>query len=131
MGRSDHALLFDLVNRLGLWLDEKRFDEARTVFTEDATADTAGGSVRGIDALAAQARRSHPPEVVTQHFITNPLIAVDGDRATIDANLLVVFAGPAQRRILGERYRLEAARTPDGWRLSRVAADPVWETAVA
>ncbi|MEV5705353.1 nuclear transport factor 2 family protein [Actinoallomurus sp. NPDC052274] len=131
MERNDHALLSDLVNRLGLWLDEKRFDEARTVFTEDATADTLGGSVQGIDALAAQARRSHPADVATQHFITNPLIEVDGDRATIDANLLVVFASSTDRRVLGERYRLEAARTPDGWRIRRVAARKIWDTASA
>ncbi|MEV5751015.1 nuclear transport factor 2 family protein [Actinoallomurus sp. NPDC052308] len=129
MAQNDPALLIDLVTRLGRWLDDKRFDEARTVFTEDATADTLGGSVRGVDALAAQARRNHPADVATQHFITNPLIEVDGDRATIDANLLVVFASSTDRRVLGERYRLEAARTPDGWRIRRVAARMIWETA--
>ncbi|WP_433178709.1 nuclear transport factor 2 family protein [Actinoallomurus sp. CA-150999] len=127
MERTDSAELVALVTRLGIWLDEKRFDEARTIFTEDAAADTAGGSVRGVDALAAQARRSHPADVATQHFITNPRIEVDGDRATIDANLLVVFAAPTGQRILGERYRLEAARTAGGWRISRVAASPIWE----
>ncbi|MCO6007233.1 nuclear transport factor 2 family protein [Actinoallomurus purpureus] len=127
MAQTDNALLVNLVTRLGTWLDEKRFHEARTVFTEDATADTPGGSVHGIDALAEQARRSHPDDVATQHFITNPLIEVDGDRAAIDANLLVVFAAPTGQRILGERYRLEAARTSDGWRISRVAVRPIWE----
>ncbi|GAB3957745.1 hypothetical protein GCM10029978_001070 [Actinoallomurus acanthiterrae] len=124
---TDHVELSALVTRLGLWLDEKRFDEARTIFTEDATADTLGGTVHGVDALAAQARRSHPADVATQHFITNPRIEVDGDHAAIDANLLVVFAAPTGQRILGERYRLEAVRTPGGWRLSRVAASPIWE----
>jgi hypothetical protein len=53
---------------------------------------------------------------------------VDGDRAAIDANLLlVVFAAPMGQRILGERYRLEAAHTSGGWRISRVAARPIWE----
>ncbi|MEV0400699.1 nuclear transport factor 2 family protein [Actinoallomurus sp. NPDC050550] len=127
MERSDSAELVELVTRLGTWLDEKRFDEARTIFTEDASADTLGGTVHGVDALAAQAHRSHPDDVATQHFITNPRIEVDGDRAAIDANLLVVFAAPTGQRILGERYRLEAARTAGGWRISRVAANPIWE----
>jgi 3-phenylpropionate/cinnamic acid dioxygenase small subunit len=127
MEPTDHAELSALITRLGIWLDEKRFDEARTIFTEDATADTLGGVVHGVDALAAQAHRSHPDDVATQHFITNPRIEVDGDRATIDANLLVVFAAPTGQRILGEQYRLAAARTPGGWRISRVAASPIWE----
>ncbi|GAA4632534.1 hypothetical protein GCM10023196_066310 [Actinoallomurus vinaceus] len=127
MEPTDHAELSVLVTRLGIWLDEKRFDEARTIFTEDAVAVTPGGTVRGIDALAAQARRSHPDDVATQHFITNPRIEVDGDHASVDANLLVVFAAPTGQRILGERYRLETARTPGGWRISRVAASPIWE----
>ena len=128
MSETDHAQLSDLVTRLGRWLDDKRFDEARTVFTEDASADTLGGSVHGIDALAEHARRSHPADTPTQHFITNPQIEVDGDRAAIEANLLVVFAAPAGLRLLGERYRLDAARTPGGWRLSRVFVRPIWET---
>ncbi|MGP4022979.1 nuclear transport factor 2 family protein [Actinomadura sp. 3N407] len=122
---DDRQELTELVGRLGLWLDEKQFDEGRAVFTEDAEVHTPGGVAEGVDALAAQARRHHT--VPTQHFITNPLIDVDGDRATIGANLLVVFAHEGGPRLLGERYELEAARTEAGWRISRVQARPIWE----
>ncbi|WP_169744382.1 nuclear transport factor 2 family protein [Spirillospora albida] len=123
--RDDRHELTDLVTRLGLWLDEHRFDEARTVFTEDAEARTPGGTARGLDALVRQASRNHG--VPTQHFITNPLIEIDGEEATIRANLLVVFAGEGERRVLGERYDLRARRTAAGWRLSRVGVRPIWD----
>ncbi len=34
----DRSEIADLVSRLGLWLDEKRFDYAPSIFVEDATA---------------------------------------------------------------------------------------------
>jgi SnoaL-like domain len=38
----DRGEIAELVSRLGLWLDEKRFDEARSILTEDATAKAPG-----------------------------------------------------------------------------------------
>ncbi|NDU75276.1 nuclear transport factor 2 family protein [Actinomadura sp. DSM 109109] len=124
---DDRAELTALVSRMGLWLDEGSPGDGRAVFTEDAEAHTPGGVAKGVGALVAQARRNHT--VPTQHFITGPLIDVDGDRAAIGANLLVVFAREEGLRLLGERYELRAARTLDGWRLTRVEARPIWEAA--
>lgn len=126
---DDRQHLSALVSRLGRWLDDKNFGDGRAVFTEDAEAHTLGGVSKGVDALSEQARRNHT--VPTQHFITNPLIEVDGDKAVISANLLVVFVHEGGPRMLGERYDLQAARTPDGWRLSRIQAHPIWEVANA
>jgi SnoaL-like domain len=126
----DRIEIIELVSRLGVWLDEKRFNEARAILTEDATVKTPGGSVAGVDQVAEQARRNHV--VPTQHVITNVLIDLDGDRATVGANLIATFAhgpdpsGPLFQR--GERYTFEAVRTADGWRLSRVESKPIWTT---
>jgi hypothetical protein len=125
---TDRSEITELVSRLGVWLDEKRFDEARSIITEDATAKTPGGSVAGVDQVAEQARRNHV--VPTQHVITNVLIDLDRDRATVGANLIATFvhspdpSGPLFQR--GERYTFEAVRTADGWRLSRVESRPIW-----
>jgi len=125
----DRTEITDLISRLGLWLDEKRFDDARSILTEDATADTPGGSVQGVDLLAEQARRNHDVDR-TQHVITNVLIDLDGDRATVRANLIVTFIpraeAPGSHFEMGERYHFQAVRTPQGWRLSRVQASPLW-----
>jgi hypothetical protein len=129
MEQRDRDELTDLVGRLGLWLDGKRFDEPLTVFTEDAQVTTRGGTSRCAEVLAAQARRNHT--VPTQHFVTNPLVEVDGDRAAIGANLVVVFAEDGGPRVLGERFVLGAARTPAGWRLSSVRVRTIWEMPAA
>lgn len=124
----DRSEITELVTRLGAWLDDKRWDEARSILTEDATAETPGGSVAGVDQVAQQARQNHA--VPTHHVITNVLIDLDGDRANVGANLIATFVTGPDRSgphfQLGERYRFEAIRTPDGWRLSRVESVPVW-----
>ncbi len=128
----DRNEITDLISRLGLWLDEKRFDEARSIFTEDVAAQTPGGSVQGIELVADQARRNHSAFAETQHVITNVLIDLDGDRATARANLIVTFVqradAPRPHFALGERYHFEVARTSQGWRFSRVQTTLVWRS---
>jgi hypothetical protein len=124
----DRREITELVSRLGLWLDEKRWDDARSILTEDATVRTPGGAVAGVAEVAEQARRNHA--VPTQHVITNVVIEIEGDRATVGANLIATFVhGPDASGLLfqrGERYRFEAARTRDGWRLSDIESSPIW-----
>lgn len=118
---ADRTEIADLVSRLGLWLDEQRFDAPRSILTEDVTVETTGGASRGLERVVEQARRNH--QVRTQHFIANVLVELDGDRATAGANLMVKFVSSDPR---GERYRFNAVRTPDGWRLSKIHVTPVW-----
>jgi hypothetical protein len=128
---TDRTAITDLVSRLGAWLDEMRFDDPQSLFTDDVTVATAGGQAQGIDRVVAQARRNHDVERL-QHVITNVLIDLDGDRASVGANLTVTFVpradDPASQFALGERYRFQAARTAQGWRLSRVEISPVWRS---
>lgn len=78
---ADRAELTDLLARQGLWLDERRFDETASIFTEDATVDTRGGRAEGRQALAEQAHRNHARFARTQHVTSNVLIDVAGGRA--------------------------------------------------
>ena len=129
---ADRSEVTELASRLGLWLDEQRFDEARSIFTEDVVVQTPGGESQGIALVAEQARRNHAGYARTQHVITNILVELDGDRATVRANLIVTFVhradAPEQHFALGERYQFEVVRTPQGWRFSRVHVSPVWST---
>jgi SnoaL-like domain len=133
---ADREEITDVVSRLGACLDDGRFDDLRSLLVEDATARTPGGEARGRDAVVAQASRNHRPDQPIQHVITNPLIELDGDRATVRANLVVHFAQPLEEGLpglapplqftLGEVYRIAVVRTPDGWRLARIETTPVW-----
>ena len=126
----DRQDITDLVSGLGRCLDERDFEGLRDLFTDDADVTTPGGTATGHDALVEQARRRHSSDQGIQHVITNLLIDLDGDRATVRANLLVSFAktGPddAQPFLLGEVYRFELRRTADGWRFTRLGSTPVW-----
>jgi hypothetical protein len=136
---DDRHAIADLIARLGLMLDEKRFEEAGSILADDVTVRTPGGSAEGREAVAAQGRRNHT--VRTQHAISDVLIQLDGDRAEARANLIVTFApdpgsslvvnGQEQRDsylTLGEVYRFGAVRTEHGWRLSRIETEPRWSS---
>jgi hypothetical protein len=136
----DLQAIAQLIAQLGLMLDEKRFDDARSILADDVTVQTPGGAASGSDAVVAQARRNH--SVQTQHAISDVLIELDGDRARARANLLVTFAPdrPGARLVIGEAeqanpyltigevYRFQAVRTAHGWRLARIETERVWSS---
>ncbi|MBW9210330.1 nuclear transport factor 2 family protein [Mumia sp. zg.B53] len=125
---TDRVDLVDLVSRLGRCLDTRDFDGLRDVFAPDGRVVTLGGTAEGHDALVAQAARKHSQGNVW-HSVTGHVIDLDGDTATIRANLLVAFAeGVADPApfLLGEVYDMEAQRGDRGWRLTRMSATPVW-----
>jgi SnoaL-like domain len=134
----DRNEITDLVNRLGVCLDEGRFDEMRSLLVEDATARTPGGAAEGREAVVAQAIRNHRPEEANQHVISNVLIEPNGDRAEVRANLVASFASPPDpddatpappvQYTVGEVYRFDVVRTPQGWRFGRVESVPVWRS---
>jgi hypothetical protein len=124
----DRQAIGDLISRLGQMLDEKSFDKATSVLTEDIVVATSGGSSVGLAQVIDQAERNH--RGVTQHVITNVLIDLHGDRAEASANLIATF-WPDPRRPDGtfavrDRYRFDAIRTESGWRLQRIEAGPQW-----
>ncbi|MDA2803846.1 nuclear transport factor 2 family protein [Nocardiopsis suaedae] len=125
---ADRAEITDLLSRHGRWLDDKRFDDVRSVFTANAVVVVGSGEVQGADRVAELAARSHGPFARTHHLTTNPLVEVDGDRAVLGAQQIAVFCreGEAPEFTVGEEYRMEAVRTPEGWRLSRVEGDRLW-----
>lgn len=131
---ADRMAIDELVTRLGRWLDAGEFGLPHDVMAGDVTVSTPGGTAEGIEAVAAQAGRNHEA-FRTQHVITDRLLDLDGDRATVSANLTVTFvprsAGAGEAFAMGERYRFEAVRTAAGWRLSRIEVAPVWRARLA
>ncbi|WP_196812176.1 nuclear transport factor 2 family protein [Nocardia sp. CNY236] len=129
----DRQQITMLIDRLGRSLDEDRLDDLRSIYTPDATATTPGGTAEGRESLIAQARRTHTRDRHIQHAVSNVLIDLHGDSAEVRANLIATFAPavadetiPQPQYILGEIYRFDAVRTPDGWRLSQVQSTPIW-----
>jgi hypothetical protein len=138
----DRSEITDLVHELGRVLDEGRFDDMALLLADEATVRTPGGTASGPQALVAQARRNHRPDMAIQHVITNILVEVDrdesrdADRAEVRANLMVSFApiagrterdlAPAVEYAMGGVYRFGVVRTAGGWRFSRIGTTPIW-----
>jgi hypothetical protein len=113
---ADKQEITDLVSRLGMWLDgETTLEQARAILAEDVCVITPGGEQEGIERTVEQARRNH--DVRTQHVLANVLIDLAGDTATAGANAIIRFPD----RTISQRYAFESRRTPEGWRLTRIA----------
>lgn len=125
---QDRAAINDLISRLGVYLDEHRFDELRSLFVEDASVHTQGGLATGRDAVVAQATRNHGEYEHLQHTIANVLIDLAGDRAEARANMVagLVREGLRPEVVFGGVYTFGLLRTAGGWRFARLAARQVW-----
>ncbi|MFC4120333.1 nuclear transport factor 2 family protein [Nonomuraea zeae] len=132
---DDRGDLTQLIYRLYACMDEGRFTDLGSVFAETIAVRTPGGLAEGKEAVIAQAARNHSPVERVQHFVHNVLVDVEGDHAGVRADVIVTFSdgaapegrlAPEPRFTLSERFRYEAIRSPEGWRLSRVDGTPVW-----
>ncbi|MFI0480380.1 nuclear transport factor 2 family protein [Actinomadura sp. 9N215] len=126
---ADRIELADLFSRFTRLLDEKRWDDAGTVFTDDVTVHSArAGEIHGIDGLVGYMRQSEIEGEHTQHVTTDLLVNVNGDRAEASANSLVYFYrdGQAPHRTSGLRLACTAVRTPTGWRLRESRTILAW-----
>ncbi|MER5260613.1 nuclear transport factor 2 family protein [Actinosynnema sp. NPDC002837] len=126
---ADRLEIADLSTRLARLLDEKRWEDAGTVFTDDvAVHSPRGGVLRGLAEVVAFLRRDDVEDQQTQHTTTDLLVDVEGDHATASANSTVYLyrAGQAPHFTGGLRQRYRAVRTPVGWRLREVRITPAW-----
>src|SRR5262245_45189610 len=82
----DRSEITNLAYSPGACLDDRRFDDMRSLLVDEATVRTPGGTAAGREAVIAQARRNHQPGEPTQHVITTPLVELDGARAKVRAN---------------------------------------------
>jgi uncharacterized protein (TIGR02246 family) len=101
-------------------LDDSRFDEMAALFTEDGTWETAFGKATGRQAIAELARslrtRVAEPRPRAVHLVTNIAIALDGERATVRSNWMVMQNSPEGPRIgSGGAYHDEMVKEGGRW----------------
>jgi hypothetical protein len=110
-------LLDEGVGQLGLAQATAQF---KALFTEDTNADFGGfGVAQGRDGLGPIYEAFQASAVWTIHYITNPVIEVNGDHATGKWNFhaMTIWAGKEAQgaQPLWGRYREEFTRTPAGF----------------
>jgi hypothetical protein len=124
---TDRLEITDLVTRLGHWLDGRGGDPS-TIYDRDIVARSPRGEFHGFDEVLAFVTRDDPSGERYQHFHTDVLVHLDGDRAEVTANQLTNFfqPGEAPHRSSGLRLRYEAIRRPDGWRIAVADIELAW-----
>ena len=128
---NDREAVSDLITRLYRLLDEQRFDELGSVYAADAelVLPRGRGELHGLDAATAKARERAEKYPRQQHLNTDLVVEVDGDTARARGNHLAFHVEPSGTRSdAGVVHHFEAARTPAGWRLTRVTGDLIWST---
>ncbi|MFE1099621.1 nuclear transport factor 2 family protein [Nocardiopsis alba] len=123
---ADRMELTDLVARHSRWIDERRYDETRSLFTSDVTVRSLRGEAHGVEELVELVRAGHDDHVGTLHGKSDLVIEIDGDTATVragDIAVLVIDDGSAAVAAAVHHYR--ARRTEDGWRFDRLEITPI------
>ncbi len=127
---SDRLEIQDLIYNYSAVVDQKRFDDLRQVFTEDAHIDysTVGAPVGGRDEMIAFLHKVMVMFPNHQHFNANAQITVDGDTATgrvmcFNPQEMAMPEDKTHIFMVGLWYIDEYRRTDAGWRISRRVAE--------
>ncbi|AFU03830.1 nuclear transport factor 2 family protein [Nocardia brasiliensis] len=125
---ADRVEIADLFARWSRLLDEHRWADAGTVFTDDVEVHSPRIQVRGIGKVAHFLRESEVDGEHTQHITTDLLVDLDGDEATASANSLVHFYrdDTPPHQTSGLHLNCILTRTPAGWRLRRTQITLAW-----
>ncbi len=119
---EDKDAIRELMAEYCFRLDDGRFAEMAALFTEDGTWDTAFGKATGRVAIAelAQSLRVRAGETRPRavHLVTNIVIALDGERAQVRSNWMVMQNSPQGPKIgSGGAYLDELVKENGRWLL--------------
>jgi 3-phenylpropionate/cinnamic acid dioxygenase small subunit len=117
---EDKDTIRELMAEYCFRLDDGRYDDMAALFTEDGTWDTAFGKATGraaIAKLAADIRaRAGVNRPRAAHLVTNIVITLDGARAQVRSNWMVMQNSPDGPKIgSGGAYRDEIVQCDGHW----------------
>jgi ketosteroid isomerase-like protein len=118
---EDVTALQRLLSEYGHIMDAEDWPGLARIFTEDAVCDWTPFGLERTDGLAHLqdyfARIRHP----NAHHVTNLVVDIDGDTATVHSKLLVALDDGS---VATGDYLDQAVRTSDGWRIRHRVATP-------
>ena len=120
---ADRAAIHDLFTRYCCALDNGDVETVVDCFATDAVLKSPVIDIKGRDEIRVFAGRFAAQRAAgTQfrHMVTNIAVALDGDRATATAYLLVLISQNGSHRTLPPgRYECELIKEGDHWRFAR------------
>jgi hypothetical protein len=129
--QTSEAAVGTLLDRYLAGLDEGRLDEpwAAALFTADAVVEFPVGRHEGRTGLAGFHRAALAKFARTQHLNSPAVVDLDGDRATLRANLVSTQVLPSGALFTtGTAAHGVARRTGAGWRLRQLSFRLIWHT---
>jgi len=133
--RDDRTNILETIYCYATGVDTKDWALYRSIFTDEIEVDFSswdGRPARRIkaDEWLAAVKALFPGLDASQHSMTNPRVAIDGDRATCvmyvhAAHFLRNDEGDSEFTI-GGYYTDQLVRTPAGWKLCGVKLTVTW-----
>jgi ketosteroid isomerase-like protein len=104
------------------------YDQIAALFTEDAVTEGTAGRTEGRESIR-RLYRSYQATPFAFHRVTNPIIKVDGNRATGNWHVLVALTRPDGQAVwIAGIYDEEYQRTREGWRIKLLKFTPAFIT---
>lgn len=129
---TDREAIQQLMSTYVFCLDAKDYSRIAACLCEDAIFEHAGSDrlISGNAAIAALMKGVLEPLDATQHLLTNFIIEIDGDDASLTCDVLAhhirLDPGGARRYTAGGKYDVKLRRSGGDWRIARLNARPVW-----
>jgi hypothetical protein len=132
---ADRVELVELPAKMAWNLDHKEWSDMLDLFTEEVRVDYTslnGGEPVTVPRkdLIEKWRTNREGLSATQHLVSNQLVRITGDSATVTAMFQAThvlpnpYGGPMWT--LGGRYTYGMVRQQDGWRINSIAMDIIW-----
>jgi 3-phenylpropionate/cinnamic acid dioxygenase small subunit len=122
---SDRIQINDLLTRYTVAIDTKDWALLDTCFTPDAHVDytTSGGTKGPYPEVRAWLEKALAAFPMTQHFISNTTVTIEGDRAKSRTYVINPMGFPKEDGSLhiftvGAYYNDELVFTDEGWRIA-------------
>lgn len=127
----DRAAVFDVVLDYATGVDRRDWALYRSIFTDAVEFDFS--TWRGVkmtmpaDDWVAEVKDTLACFDATQHNMTNPVITLDGDRATIVVHMIAHHYFDGEMQKLGGYYTDRLVRTEAGWKIAACQLVITWE----
>jgi hypothetical protein len=138
---SDHAQIVDVITSVTFYADQRRWELVKAAFADKVVIDYTSSDTAA--AGAAKAETMTPEQIATawqsqlpgylhtQHLLTGSIVTIDGDHGLVTSSIYATHflpndKGDAYWVFVGD-YRQELARTPAGWRITKMQANKRFE----
>ena len=126
----DRAACSDLVDHYAYGVDRRDWPLYRSIFADEITADFAWSGVvetMAADVWVGKVAATLSPFDATQHRMSNVLVALDGDRGKVRAQMIARHVLDGEMHAIGGYYTHDVVRAGTGWRIARLALAVTWE----